>query len=165
MPKPRRAVLALGGNLGDRQATLESALESLRGQDGILVKVVSPFVESVALTEAGLDSTLPSYLNAVVLIETTLKPKKLLAAIHQIESDHGRVRIERWGSRTLDIDIVTFEGVIKSSKKLTLPHPRASERAFVLVPWLMADPVAVLPGYGSVAILVDGLTEEVRVVS
>ena len=151
--------------MGDRQATLESALESLRGQDGILVKVVSPFVESVALTEAGLDSTLPSYLNAVVLIETTLKPKKLLAAIHQIESDHGRVRIERWGSRTLDIDIVTFEGVIKSSKKLTLPHPRASERAFVLVPWLMADPVAVLPGYGSVAILVDGLTEEVRVVS
>ena len=165
MPKPRRAVLALGGNLGDRPATLESALAALRGQEGITVKTVSPFVESVALTEDGLDSTLPSYLNAVVLIETTLKPKKLLDVIHQIESDHGRVRIERWGSRTLDIDIVTFEGVIKSSKKLTLPHPRASERAFVLVPWLMADPVAVLPGYGSVAILVDGLTEEVRVVS
>ena len=165
MPKAKSAVLALGGNLGDRQATLDSALAALRGQEGITVKTVSPFVESVALTEAGLDSTLPSYLNAVVLIETTLKPKKLLAAIHQIESDHGRVRIERWGSRTLDIDIVCFEGVIKSSKELTLPHPRASERAFVLVPWLMADPVAVLPGYGSVANLVDGLTEEVRVVS
>ena len=165
MPKPRSAVLALGGNLGDRQATLDSAVASLRGQQGISVITVSPFVESVALTEAGLDSTLPSYLNAVVLIETTLKPEKLLDVIHQIESNHGRVRIERWGSRTLDIDIVCFEGVIKSSKKLTLPHPRASERAFVLVPWHMADPAAVLPGYGSVASLVDGLTEEVRVVS
>jgi 2-amino-4-hydroxy-6-hydroxymethyldihydropteridine diphosphokinase len=165
MAKARQAVLAIGGNLGDREGTLASAVAAIKAHPKISVKQVSPLVESVALTEAGLDNTLPSYLNGVVLVETELKPSGLLDAVRQIESDHGRVRVERWGSRTLDIDIITFEGVLKSSKKLTLPHPRASERAFVLVPWLMADPKAVLPGYGLVANLVDGLTEEVRVVS
>ncbi len=165
MPKARKAVLALGGNLGDRQATLDSAVAALRDHEGLRVTSVSPFVESVALTEAGLDSSMPSYLNAVVLVETTLKPKQLLEAVRQIESDHGRVRVERWGSRTLDVDIITYQGVLKSSKKLTLPHPRAAERAFVLVPWLMADPAAILPGYGSVARLVEDLSEEVRVVA
>ena len=165
MREKKLAVLALGGNLGDRKATLESAVSAIRSLEKSNLVTVSPFVESVALTEAGLDSSLPSYLNAVVLVETSLKPKRLLEAVRQIESDHGRVRVERWGSRTLDIDIVTYQGVLKSSKKLTLPHPRAAERAFVLVPWLLADANAVLPGYGSVAQLVEGLSEEVRVVS
>jgi 2-amino-4-hydroxy-6-hydroxymethyldihydropteridine diphosphokinase len=162
---PKQAVLAIGGNLGDRVATLDSAVAAIGAHPDIKVLKRSPNVESVALTEAGLDDSLPAYLNGVVLISTTLKPKKLLDALRQIESDHGRVRLERWGSRTLDIDIVAYEGVIKASKHLTIPHPRAHERAFVLVPWSMIEPAAVLPGYGPIANLIEDLSEKVKVLA
>jgi 2-amino-4-hydroxy-6-hydroxymethyldihydropteridine diphosphokinase len=98
-------------------------------------------------------------LNAVLLIHTSLKPKDLLAACRLVESEHGRVRVEKWGSRTLDVDIITYGSVLKTSKELTIPHPRAYQRGFVLVPWLLADAEAILPGHGPVAELVEHLPQ------
>lgn len=161
MSEAVRAVLALGGNLGKRRKTIRSALVALEKTKGIKVIRCSPLVESFAATEAGIDETKPKYLNGVVQIDTELKPKDLLAELQRIETEHGRVRLERWGSRTLDIDIVTYGNEVKASKTLTLPHPRAFERAFVVVPWSMLDPEAVLPGHGKVAALAEPLADQV----
>jgi 2-amino-4-hydroxy-6-hydroxymethyldihydropteridine diphosphokinase len=161
MSEPVRAILAIGGNLGKRRKTIRSALKALAVTPGIKKVICSPLVESAAMTEDGIDQTKPNYLNGVVQIQTTLKPKELLDEIRRIETEHGRVRLERWGSRTLDIDIVTYGDVLKAGKELTIPHPRAFERAFVLVPWAMLDPDAVLPGHGSVKLLAAPLQDEV----
>ena len=155
------SILALGGNLGDRKETIRSAIRALKETDGVTVLAKSPLVESFAVTEAGVDKSRPNYLNGVVEIETTLKPGALLDLVRSIERDHGRVRLERWGSRTLDIDIITFGSLIKETKLLTLPHPRAHERAFVLVPWAQIDQDAVLPGHGKIAALADSLKHQV----
>ena len=161
MSEPVRAILAIGGNLGKRRKTIRSALKALAVTPGIKKVICSPLVESAAMTEEGIDDTKPNYLNGVVQIQTTLKPKELLEEIRRIETEHGRVRLERWGSRTLDIDIVTYGDVLKVGKELTIPHPRAFERAFVLVPWAMLDPDAVLPGHGSVKTLAAPMQDEV----
>ena len=158
------SILALGGNLGDRKETIRSAIRALKETDGVTVLAKSPLVESFAVTEAGVDKSRPNYLNGVVEIETTLKPGALLDLVRSIERDHGRVRLERWGSRTLDIDIITYGTTIKDGKRLTLPHPRAFERAFVLVPWALMNPAAVLPGHGAVAALAEGVKNDVWVV-
>ena len=102
-----RAVHALGGNLGDRRKTIKSAVRAIKALDGVALIAKSPLVESHALAEGGLDESKPNYLNGVVEIETDLKPGELLDAVRKIEQDHGRIRLERWGSRTLDIDIIT----------------------------------------------------------
>ncbi|SEB85017.1 2-amino-4-hydroxy-6-hydroxymethyldihydropteridinediphosphokinase [Paramicrobacterium humi] len=146
-----RAVLALGSNLGDRQATLEGAVEDLRRTPGIMVDRVSSFTESVALTLHGEDASEPTYLNGVVIVRTVLRPRQLLAAVSNIENAHGRVRAERWGSRTLDIDIITYGDLRQDDDALTIPHPRAAERAFVLDPWLEIEPDAAIPGLGRIA--------------
>lgn len=161
MSEPVRAILAIGGNLGKRRKTIRSALKALAVTPGIKKVICSPLVESAAMTEEGIDETKPNYLNGVVQIQTTLKPKELLEEIRRIETEHGRVRLERWGSRTLDIDIVTYGDVLKAGKELTIPHPRAFERAFVLVPWAMLEPDAVLPGHGSVKALAATMQDEV----
>lgn len=155
------AVLALGGNLGDREKTIEQAIEHLATHKKIRVLEQSPLVESHALTPSGIDPDKPNYLNGVIKIATKLRPKKLLREITRIENIHGRIRIERWGSRTLDIDIITYGDVFKVGRRLTIPHPRAYQRAFVLVPWSMMDPEAVLPGHGSVSDLADSMTNQV----
>ena len=157
------AVLALGANLGDRQKTIETAIEQLAAQKKIRVLEKSPLVESVALTESGLDDSLPAYLNGVIKIATQLRPKKLLAVMTRIENLHGRIRLHKWGSRTLDIDIISYEDFFKSSKHLTIPHPRAHQRAFVLVPWTMMDSEAILPGHGKVADLARPIFDQVSV--
>lgn len=154
-----KAVLALGSNLGDRGDHLRRAAQEIGQVPGIKLVKLSPLVESFAVTPAGIDESRPKYLNAVLLVETSLKPKELLAACRLVESDHGRVRVEKWGSRTLDVDIITYGTTLKTGKELTLPHPRAYQRSFVLVPWYLADPDAILPGHGSVAELVDQLPE------
>lgn len=161
MSESVRAILAIGGNLGKRRKTIRSGLKALAATPGIKKVICSPLVESAAVTEVGVDETKPNYLNGVVQIETSLKPKELLSEIRRIETEHGRVRLERWGSRTLDIDIVTYGDVLKASKDLTIPHPRAFERAFVLVPWSLLDPNAVLPGYGLVAELAEPIKDQV----
>lgn len=156
-----RSVLALGGNLGDRVANFKSAVAAIDATKKIRVLKVSPLVESHALTEAGIDEKKPNYINGVIEIETKLKPKKLLKELRRIESEHGRVRIERWGSRTLDIDIITYGDRIIAKKHLTVPHPRAYERAFVVVPWASIDLLAVLPGHGKVIDLAETLKDQV----
>lgn len=151
------AVLALGANLGDRAATLLAAARAIADADGIELVAMSTPIETVAMRPDGADPDAPAYLNAVALIRTTLAPEPLLTLLNGIERDHGRVRNERWGDRTLDLDIVDFAGIRMQSDRLTLPHPRAHERDFVLRPWLEVDPDAVLTGRGSVASLLAGL--------
>lgn len=139
---PVQAVLALGVNLGDREATLQSALDALAAYEGLHLEAVSPVFETSPV--GGPDQ--PDYLNAVALARTRLSPLALLAACQEVEAEHGRARIVRWGPRTLDVDIVTYGEIVASTPVLTLPHPRAAERAFVLVPWALLEPDAVLPG-------------------
>ena len=163
MAKAVTAVLALGANLGDRHQNIKGAIKSIAALDGVELIAKSPLVESVALTEAGLDESKPAYLNGVVKVSTTLRPKQLLEAVRAIETEYGRIRVERWGSRTLDIDIIVMGDELRSSKTLTIPHPRAFERSFVLVPWAMLDPEAILPGNGRVADLAAPMAHEVKV--
>ena len=151
------AVISMGANLGDRQATLLSATRELADADGVELTAISPVIEAAALRPEGVDRTAPAYLNAVALLRTTLTPEALLEVLNRIERAHGRIRAERWGDRTLDLDLVDFAGLTISTDRLTLPHPHAFERDFVLKPWLAVDPDAVLPGHGRVADLVAGL--------
>jgi hypothetical protein len=161
MAEPVRAILSIGSNIGKRRRTIRTALKSLAGTPGIKNVFMSPLYESHAMTESGIDETMPAYLNGVIRIDTTLKSKELLEVIHKIEDANGRVRLTRWGSRTLDIDIITFGTEIKVTKDLTIPHPRAFDRAFVVVPWADIEPDAVLPGHGSVAELAAPLKSQV----
>jgi dihydroneopterin aldolase/2-amino-4-hydroxy-6-hydroxymethyldihydropteridine diphosphokinase len=137
-------VVALGANLGDAHSTLSSAVAALGALPGMRVRAVSPLVE----TDPVGGPEQPAYLNAVLVGETTLAPADLLARLHAIEADHGRTREIRWGARTLDLDLVQLgmpgePSEVRSDRpELTLPHPRAHERGFVLVPWSLADPDA-----------------------
>lgn len=156
-----KAVLALGGNLGERSEVLSSALEQIAATEKIKLVRFSDAVESYAATAEGIDTEAPRYLNLVAEIETSLSPKALLEKLNGIENDHGRVRLERWGSRTLDIDIITYGTELIQKKSLMIPHPRAYQRGFVLVPWADMDPDAVLPGHGSVVSLADDYRDQV----
>jgi 2-amino-4-hydroxy-6-hydroxymethyldihydropteridine diphosphokinase len=151
------AVVALGSNLGDREATLLAATRELADADGVDLIAVSSLHETVALKPDGPDESAPAYLNAVALIRTKLTPPELLALLHRIEAAHGRERTEHWGDRTLDLDLIDVAGIRHDAGGLTLPHPRAAEREFVLRPWLEVDPDAVLRGHGRVDKLLAGL--------
>ncbi|GGH45075.1 2-amino-4-hydroxy-6-hydroxymethyldihydropteridine diphosphokinase [Microbacterium album] len=155
--EPVTAVVALGANLGDRAATLAEAVEELRRLPLVDEVVASEPIDSVAVTLAGPDESEPSYLNAVALVRTRLAPSVLLAQLHAIEARHGRERRERWGARTLDLDLVSYGDVVSDDPRLLLPHPRAAERDFVLAPWLEVQPDAVLPGRGRVSELLAAL--------
>ena len=124
------AYLGLGGNLGDRRAVLASALARLAAAPGVRIARISPVYETraVGLTDQ------PDFLNLVVQLETTLAPHALLNLCLSIEQHLGRVRHERWGPRTIDLDVLLFDHVTLNDNVLTLPHPRLHERAFVLVP-------------------------------
>ncbi|MGP3533322.1 2-amino-4-hydroxy-6-hydroxymethyldihydropteridine diphosphokinase [Microbacterium sp. RD1] len=151
------AVVALGSNLGDRAETMKAALHELAALPLVDDVRASTAIETVAVTVAGEDEDAPRYLNAVALVRTRLAPTVLLRALHAIESRHGRMRRERWGDRTLDLDLIAYAGVTSADERLTLPHPRAAEREFVLAPWLELDPQAELPGAGRVSDLLDRL--------
>ena len=138
---PVPAVLALGSNLGDRLATLRSAVADLAAADGVEVVAASGVVET---DPVGPEQ--PDYLNAVLLVVTTLSAHALLDVCQRVENAHGRERTVRWGARTLDVDVLDYAGAVLASDRLEVPHPRAHERAFVLVPWTDADPAAVVPG-------------------
>lgn len=157
-----RAVLALGANLGDREATLRGAALELAAHPRITLVRASPIVRS---RPVGGPAGQGDYLNAVVEVETELSPFGLLRACQEVEERHHRTRTQRWGPRTLDVDVVTVTGddgrpVLSDDPALTLPHPRAHERAFVLVPWVGLDPTAVLPGRGRVTDLLAALPPE-----
>jgi 2-amino-4-hydroxy-6-hydroxymethyldihydropteridine diphosphokinase len=155
---PQRAVLSLGSNLGNRLETLQGAIDALEDTPGVRIKAVSPVYETEPWgVEPG---SQPSYFNAVVVLKTTLPPSSLLERAHAVEEAFHRVRDERWGARTLDVDIVAYADVVDDDPHLTLPHPRAHQRAFVLAPWHDVDPEAQLPGLGAVAELLDTVTRE-----
>ncbi|WP_345762146.1 2-amino-4-hydroxy-6-hydroxymethyldihydropteridine diphosphokinase [Diaminobutyricibacter sp. McL0608] len=167
-PRPQRmrvsvpAVLALGSNLGDREATIRKAVADLDAADGIRVQQLSPLIETPALKLTGVDYTAPAYLNAVVLVDTVLGPHDLLDAVNAVEEGHGRVREERWGDRTLDIDIIDYDGRRLDDERLTLPHPRAWERSFVLAPWHAVQPDAELAGHGRIDLLLTAAGDAYR---
>ncbi|WIB36169.1 2-amino-4-hydroxy-6-hydroxymethyldihydropteridine diphosphokinase [Curtobacterium sp. MCJR17_043] len=117
-------------------------------------------VESVAVTLDGPDAAKPRYRNAVVVVDTDLEPDELLDALHGIEDEHGRTREVRWGDRTLDLDVIAVDDRHIDTATLTVPHPRAHERAFVLAPWADADPDAILPGRGPVVALLAALGDD-----
>lgn len=142
--EPTAVVLALGGNLGDVVTTLRSAIYELDAIPGMTVQAVGPLARTASV--GGPEQ--PDFHNTVVLGRTTLSPQQLLDAVHAIENAHGRERIVVWGPRTLDIDIITYGDVVAVSEHLEIPHPRAHERAFVLLPWAHLDAEAQLPGLG-----------------
>ncbi|MDT3397750.1 2-amino-4-hydroxy-6-hydroxymethyldihydropteridine diphosphokinase [Streptomyces sp. B1866] len=158
LSNPKRAVISLGGNLGNRLDTLQGAVDALEDTPGVRVKAVSPVYETEPWGVP--PGSQPSYFNAVVLVRTTLPPASLLERGHAIEEAFHRVRDEHWGPRTLDVDIVAYQGVVSDDPQLTLPHPRAHERAFVLAPWHDVDPDAEVPGRGTVADLLAELGRE-----
>jgi 2-amino-4-hydroxy-6-hydroxymethyldihydropteridine diphosphokinase len=124
-----RAYVGFGGNLGDPAKTLRAAAADLGRRAGRLA-AASPVYRSdpVGLTDQ------PPFLNAVAAIDTELDPDALLDVLLAVEAEHGRVRDVRWGPRTLDLDLVSFDDVMRDDPRLTLPHPRAHEREFVLRP-------------------------------
>lgn len=136
------AILALGSNLGNRFEHLQQALVFLHGAADVSVNLVSPVIETppVGGPEQG------PYLNAVCEVETSLDASGLLDVCQRAEAAAQRVREERWGPRTLDVDIVVFGDTVCDDPDLTLPHPRAHERSFVLTPWTLMDADAVWPG-------------------
>lgn len=142
------AVLALGSNLGDRERTIREAVREIAALPGVVVTRASSLIETPALKPDGVDTDAPAYLNAVVAVRTALEPRALLTALQGIEAAHGRVRDIHWGDRTLDIDIIAFAGRSIDEPGLSVPHPRAGDRAFVLAPWVEIEPDATLPGRG-----------------
>lgn len=136
------AVLALGSNLGESSDTLSRAVAELADQPGVLLQAVSPVVRTRPV--GGPEQ--PDYLNLVISVQTTLAPHELLAHCQAVENKHHRERLVRWGPRTLDIDIITYGDLTLDDESLTIPHPRASGRAFVLQPWAWMDPAAQLSG-------------------
>jgi 2-amino-4-hydroxy-6-hydroxymethyldihydropteridine diphosphokinase len=157
----QRAVIALGSNLGDREATIRAAAEAIGALPGVRLVALSGLVESHAVKPDGVDESAPSYLNAVALADAGREPIELLDALNDIEQQFGRVRDTVWGDRTLDLDLIAFGETELNSERLTLPHPRAWQRAFVLVPWLQVDPDAVIPDRGRVADLVSDVPDGV----
>lgn len=151
-----RVVLSLGANLGDPRDQLGRALEQLAADPAIAVEAVSDAYETAPIGK----TDQPAFLNVAALVRTDLPLPELLARTQAVETALGRVRHERWGPRTLDIDIVAAGGLTLELPHLTVPHPRAHERAFVLVPWLELDADAHLPGRGRVADLVAALPDQ-----
>ncbi|WP_270366400.1 2-amino-4-hydroxy-6-hydroxymethyldihydropteridine diphosphokinase [Microbacterium algeriense] len=160
-PRPARpetvAVVALGANLGDRHETIRAAAERIARLPLVSDVRLSALFETVALRLDGPDPDAPGYVNAVALVTTRLAPEILLGMLHAIEDENGRERRERWGDRTLDLDLIAYGDFVSDEPRLQVPHPRAAERLFVLEPWLDVDPDAVLPGWGRVAELAADL--------
>jgi 2-amino-4-hydroxy-6-hydroxymethyldihydropteridine diphosphokinase len=150
-----RAVLSLGSNLGDRLAYLRLAVA---GMADVLEKV-SPVYETAPW---GVQDQ-PNFLNAILIVQSpTIDEWGWLRRGQALEQAANRVREERWGPRTLDVDVVTVEGVTSTHPDLLLPHPGTPTRATVLIPWLAVDPEAELPGRGPVATLLANLPEKDR---
>jgi 2-amino-4-hydroxy-6-hydroxymethyldihydropteridine diphosphokinase len=147
-----RAVLSLGSNLGNSAEILSSAAEALNE-----VSEVIAFSSFYQTRPVG-GPPQPDFINAVIIIETNLEPEELLLVAQAIEGAHGRQRNEntvRWGPRFLDIDLIKCDEMLVNSPDLTIPHPRAHEREFVLRPWNEIDPAATLPGFGAISRLLE----------
>ena len=158
-----KAVIALGSNLGDRRASIVQAIARIAKTPRIRVTKYAPIFESKALTLTGIDTSKPEYLNTVIEIKTSLKPEELLLALQAIENQLGRLRKERWGDRTIDIDIITYGQHSLYSRSLVIPHPEAANRSFVIVPWYVMDQSAKLPDIGRIEKLAQSYADQVQI--
>jgi len=149
------AYIGLGSNLDQPEQQLDNAIEALKGLPQSTLVSSSSFYRSKALTLDG-DSSIPDYLNAVVVLQTELDPYSLLDELQTVEFAQGRVRTEqRWQSRPLDLDILLYADEIMTSERLTIPHPEICQRDFVLVPLAEITPDLVIPGHGKVSAYLD----------
>jgi 2-amino-4-hydroxy-6-hydroxymethyldihydropteridine diphosphokinase len=146
-----KAIVALGSNIGDPTENLELALALMR--EATEVKKISSFY--ITKPVGYVDQ--PDFVNAVCIIETELPAIDLLNMLHGIEKAMGRERTIKWGPRTIDLDIIQYGSLISNAEELTLPHPRAHERMFVLEPWYEIEPEAILVTHGKIADLLSKL--------
>lgn len=140
-----KAVIALGANIGDPQEQMDLAVALLK--ESLDVKAVSNYYKTAPV--GGPEQ--PDYLNAVCIAESDLPAAELLSLLHGIEKVLGRERIERWGPRTIDLDLIQYGGILSYADELQLPHPRAHERRFVLEPWSEIEPDAILLTHGKIS--------------
>jgi 2-amino-4-hydroxy-6-hydroxymethyldihydropteridine diphosphokinase len=146
-----KAVIALGANIGDPKAQMDLAIAMLR--EATDVTLVSKYFATKPVS----DIVQPDYLNAVCIAESELPALDLLSLLHGIEKALGRERLEKWGPRTIDLDLIQYGSLLSSADELTLPHPRAHERRFVLEPWVSIDPEAILLTHGKISELLAQL--------
>ena len=147
-----KAVIALGANLGDPKRQISEAIDQIRDQ--IKVKSVSKLIETEPV---GVADKQPNYINAILIGESELRPLDLMKVLSDIENKMGRFRSFPNAARTIDIDIIDYGGLFLESPELTLPHPRAHLRRFVLAPWLEIEPDGELSGHGPIRQLLANL--------
>jgi 2-amino-4-hydroxy-6-hydroxymethyldihydropteridine diphosphokinase len=151
-----KAVVAIGANLGDPQENIDLALALLR--EATDVRAVSSMYHTRPV--GGPDQ--PDYINAVCIIESELPAAQLLSLLHGIEKSLGRERIEHWGPRTIDLDLIQYGTLLSSAEELLLPHPRAFERRFVIEPWHEIEPDAILLTHGRIDQLLASLLDTLQ---
>ena len=146
-----KAVIALGANMGEPRENLDLALALLR--EATDLQLVSNYYTTAPV--GGPEQ--PDYLNAVCIIESELPAMDLMSLLHGIEKSLGRERVEHWGPRTIDLDLIQYGGLLSNALELQLPHPRAHLRRFVLQPWFEIEPDAILLTHGSIKDLLEQL--------
>lgn len=144
-----KAVISIGANIGDPKANLDLAIGLLREATEVIA------VSSYLQTKPVGGPEQPDYLNAVAILESDLPAKDLLALLNGIETAMGRTREIHWGPRVIDLDLIQYGGLLVNDEKLTLPHPRAHERRFVLAPWFEIEPEAILLTHGRISDLLN----------
>ena len=151
-----RYVIGIGSNMGDSISIVRRAIDEIEAKFDVDVDERSSLYRTRPVGGPEQDD----YINAVVVVHCDRDPDRLLAGLQEIEHEFGRVRDVRWGPRTLDLDIIAVDDITSVEPDLTLPHPRAHERAFVLVPWHEIDPEATLPNHGRIENLIDHLMRD-----
>ena len=146
-----KAVISIGANIGNPEEQMQLAIAMLREATDVVA------LSSIYKTEPVGGPEQPDYLNAICIAESDLPAADLLALLHGIEKTLGRERIERWGPRTIDLDLIQYGTLLSSAEELELPHPRAHERKFVLEPWFEIEPDAILLTHGKISELLEQL--------
>jgi 2-amino-4-hydroxy-6-hydroxymethyldihydropteridine diphosphokinase len=146
-----RAVVALGANIGNPKEQMDLAVEMLRQATEVIA------VSSYYTTKPVGGPEQPDYINAVCILESELPAIDLISLLHGIEKSLGRERGEKWGPRTIDLDLIQYGGLLSKAAELELPHPRAYERRFVLEPWHEIEPEAILLTHGKISELLEQL--------
>ncbi|MBL4660448.1 MAG: 2-amino-4-hydroxy-6-hydroxymethyldihydropteridine diphosphokinase [Alcanivoracaceae bacterium] len=154
--KSTQCYLGLGSNIGDLKQNIDVAIKKISLlEDTQLIKVASFY-----LTKAWGNTRQQDFINTVISIKTKLEPNALLLVLQNIENEMGRVREEKWGPRTIDIDILLYEDIVVKQPQLTIPHPYLTERSFVLVPLFELDKTLVIPNQGQLVHFVEGKSHD-----
>lgn len=146
-----KAVISLGANIGNPEEQMQLAIAMLREATEVVA------ISSIYSTKPVGGPEQPDYLNAICIVESELPAADLLALLQGIEKTLGRERHERWGPRTIDLDLIQYGKILSSAQELELPHPRAHERKFVLEPWFEIEPDAILLTHGKISDLLEQL--------